>query len=237
MNLNDPLAAELMGGAGYDFVAIDLEHGVVPTAAAETMATALRTTAAAPFARTAWNDSLSVQQALDLGVVGAIVPYVNDLHTAKRVVSDARFPPLGARSRGGVRGGLAFGVTTIDYFDRGNELVTLFIMCETVSAVQAAPGIVALDGVDGLFVGPNDLSASFGLPWPKAWDDDDAQLHQAIRGIGELARTHGKRAGILAKDVAMAKRCIEYGFTFVACGVDVAMIANGAKSIVRELRT
>ncbi|MGH7707105.1 MAG: HpcH/HpaI aldolase family protein [Vulcanimicrobiaceae bacterium] len=236
LNFNDSLSAQVLGRSGFDFLVIDMEHGPITAESAEAIAIATKTTPALPIVRTAWNDSVSVQRSLDMGVVGAIVPYVNDVATARRVVADGRYPPLGGRSRGGVRSPYAFDTDVATYVAGANDAVLLLIMIETAAAVQVVDQIVALDGVDGVFVGPNDLSATNGLAYPASWDTGAPQLHDAVAAVAKAARANGKFAGILAKDVAMAERCLELGYRFLAVGNDVGMLSGAATAATAKLR-
>jgi 4-hydroxy-2-oxoheptanedioate aldolase len=235
--IQDALATQILGRCGFDFLTIDMEHGPVTLQALQQTALAAATTSALPIVRTAWNDSCSIQVSLDAGVAGAIVPYVNDLATAQRVVHDARYPPMGKRSVGGLRSPFAFNVDDIGtYQAEANDNVLLFIMCETKEAAEIAGEVAALAGVDGLFVGPRDLSLSLGLSYPRAWDEACAPLHDAVAAIAHAARNAGKNAGILARDIEMARKCIELGYRFVAVGDDALFLQQGARAILSALR-
>jgi 4-hydroxy-2-oxoheptanedioate aldolase len=227
--LGDALAAEIMANAGYDWLLVDMEHGPVPLGAAQSMVTAIRTTSTVPIVRVPWNDSASIQLALDSGPHGILVPMVSSLEDARRAVSDARFLPLGNRSWGGFRSPLAYGTTGLGYYEGANEQTILMVQIETVAAVAAAGAIAALEGIDALFVGPADLAASYGLRYPGCWENLEGPYADAIRAVPQIARKHGKGAGILAKDAAMGKRCIEVGYNFVGIATDASLLAVAAR--------
>ena len=193
--LADPFAAEIMANAGYDWLVVDMEHGPVPLHVAHAMLTAIRTTDTTPIVRPPWKDSAAVQVALDSGARGVLVPMVNSLEDARKVVADTRFEPLGERSRGGHRTALAFATDATTYFRQGNDHSVVMIQIETQEAVAAADDIAALEGIDCLFVGPNDLAGSYRVPFPEVWKDLRGPYADAIRAIPGIARKRGKSGG------------------------------------------
>ncbi|GAC1405908.1 MAG: 4-hydroxy-2-oxoheptanedioate aldolase [Candidatus Velthaea sp.] len=238
-SLADPLAAQIMARAGYDWLVVDMEHGPIPLSAVPAICTAIRTTATSPILRVPWNDSASIQTGLDSGPFGVLVPMVSTLDDARAVVRDTRFTPLGERSRGGVRAALAFDTDAATYFARANDETIVMAQIETSEAIACAPGIVALAGIDVVFVGPNDLAASYGVPWPGVWDDLQGPYADAVRGLPAIARAAGKAAGILANSAAMGKRCIDMGYTVVGITGDAGLLATGAareRAALEELR-
>src|SRR5579884_2031404 len=165
VSMDGTLPAELMAHAGFDWLVIDMEHGPVSMQSAQASIAAIRTTPTIPFVRVGWNDSALIQQALDIGAFGVIVPMVNTRAEAEQVVRDACYPPLGERSRGGTRAHLAFGTDSTTYGRRANDEILVLAQIETVEALNNAAEIAAVEGIDGLFVGPNDLASSLGC-WP-----------------------------------------------------------------------
>jgi 4-hydroxy-2-oxoheptanedioate aldolase len=235
LSLSEPLVAEALGSQGWDWLLIDMEHGPVPLASAATMVTAARVGGTVPFIRPAWNESSQIQRVLDLGAYGIIVPVVNTAEDARTVVVDARFPPLGERSRGGVRANLAFETDGNTYGARANDEVLVLVQIETEVAVTNAEEIAAVDGIDGLFVGPNDLAAAGGKGWPDVWDTDPAYMAM-IEKIPRVAAASGKIAGILARDAAMATRLIAMGYRFVGISSDIQVLMNAARTALADVR-
>jgi 4-hydroxy-2-oxoheptanedioate aldolase len=235
LSLPDALAAEAMASLGWDWLLVDMEHGPAALNEAAAMLTALRTTGVATIVRPAWNESSQIQRVLDLGAMGIVVPVVDSASDARKVVQDARFSPLGERSRGGVRAALAFGTDGPTYFDRANDEVLVLVQIETGKAVANLEEILAVEGLDGIFVGPNDLAGSLGKRWPDVWGRDDAYM-ATIRSIADATKRAGKAAGILARDPAMAKETAAMGYRFIGISSDVNFMTAAAKRALAEAR-
>ena len=235
LSLSEPLAAEALASQGWDWLLIDMEHGPIPLGSAAAMVTATRVGGAVPFVRPAWNESSQIQRVLDLGAYGIIVPVVNTADDARKVVIDARFPPLGERSRGGVRANLAFNTDANTYGARANDEVLVFVQIETNVAAANAAQIASVDGIDGLFVGPNDLAAASGKGWPDVWDTD-ADYMGMIDEIPRIAAAHGKTPGILARDATMAARMIAMGYRFVGVASDITVLMNASRTALADVR-
>lgn len=235
ISIADAMSAELMAAVGWDWLLVDMEHGPVPLGDAGTLVTAVRAGGGTPFVRVAWNESSQIQRALDLGAYGIIVPVVNTAADAHAVIRDAYFPPLGERSRGGVRAPLAFATDGNTYRERANDEILVFVQIETDEAVANAAAIAAVEGIDGLFVGPNDLAISSGKRWPDVWERDAAYM-ESIASIPRIAAAHGKTAGILARDAAMAIQLIEMGYQFVGIAADVAFLVGAATTALEQTR-
>ncbi len=226
--LDGMLPAEIMAACGFDWLVIDMEHGPVSMGAAQGAMAAIRTTGTVPLVRVGWNRTELIHQALDIGAYGIVVPMVNTVEEARQAVKDARYPPLGDRSRGGARAPLAFGADAVTYGRRADDELLLVVQIETAAAVAAAAEMAALEGIDGLFVGPNDLSSSLGV-WPPVWDEQPAALAEAIARIPVVARAHGKSAGIMVPNAEIANRCIALGYDFVALTSDAALLERAAR--------
>ena len=235
LSLPDAVAAEAMAVLGWDWLLVDMEHGPAALHEAAAMLAAIRTTDVATIVRPAWNASVAIQPALDLGFAGIVVPVVNTADDARQVVQDARFPPLGERSRGGVRMTLAFRTDAMTYFERANEEILVLVQVETATAVDNLDAILAVEGIDGIFVGPNDLAASTGKRWPDAWGGD-ADYMALIHRVIERVKRSGKVAGFLARDPAMAKQVAELGYRFIGISGDVNFMTAAAKRALDEAR-
>jgi 2-keto-3-deoxy-L-rhamnonate aldolase RhmA len=231
LTLGTDLAAQILGNAGFDWVLIDMEHGPVSAVDAQHAITALCTTPAAPLVRVTWNESALIQAALDMGAYGVLVPMVESGEDAECAVHDARYPPAGGRSRGGLRAPFAFGTDAVTYGRQANEATLLLVQIETAAALAALDDIAAVPGVDVLFVGPSDLATSLGI-WPAGMAEMPPAYAEAIARVPRVAREHGKHAGILVYDNEIAKRCIELGYTFVGVGSDATMLQTAGREIV-----
>ena len=216
VSMDGVLPAEVMAIAGFDWLVIDMEHGPVSMEAAQRIIAAIRTTPTVPLVRVGWNESGLIQPALDSGAFGVVVPMVNTRAQAEQVVRDTRYPPLGERSRGGMR---------------ANDETLVLVQLETAEALANAAAMAALDGIDGLFVGPNDLASSLGC-WPPVWDDQPAELAAAIARVPVVAHEYGKAAGIMVPNADVANQCIRLGYEFIALTSDAALLEQAAR---REL--
>jgi 2-keto-3-deoxy-L-rhamnonate aldolase RhmA len=236
VSISDPVSAQIFAHSNYAWLVIDMEHGPVPMAALGGIINAIRATATEPFVRAQWNTSAAIQVALDHGASGVMVPMVNTADDARSAVGDVRFSPLGARSRGGVRVGLSFDTDSPTYFREANDEVLLMAQIETAEAIENLDEIAALAGIDCLFVGPNDLAASYGLEYPAAWQGKSGGYAAAIDAVPAAAKRHGKIAGILAGSPAMANECIERGYTLVGSGTDATMLWEAARRVRAEIK-
>jgi 4-hydroxy-2-oxoheptanedioate aldolase len=224
-------SAEMMAHQGFDSVTVDLQHGPVDFQAAVGMLQAISTTRAVPLVRVPWNEPILTLKLLDAGAYGVICPMVNTRAQAEALVSACRYPPRGTRSFGPNRAVLYGGA---DYWQHANEEVLVFAMVETREAVANLDQIVAVDGIDGVYVGPSDLSMSLGQP--PSLDPQDGEVLGAIRTICEGTRKHGKIAGIHTDGAATTVRRINEGFQFCSILNDVRLMAVAASAVVREVR-
>jgi 4-hydroxy-2-oxoheptanedioate aldolase len=191
---------------------------------------AVSSTPAMPFTRVAGNDSILIQRVLDLGAYGIIVPYVQTVEEAQAAVRAAKYPPLGERSWGPIRGTLYGGA---DYFEHANGETVVIVMLETRQAVERARDILRVPGIDGCFIGPNDLSVSYGgLP-------ERGVLPAAEEGIQEVlaaARDTGTIAGIQTYTADEATTRAEQGFRFIGLGSEVRLATAAARAALGETR-
>lgn len=214
-----PFIAEALGHAGYDFVIVDLQHGENNLGDLQGMLQALSSTPTTPVVRVPANMAVYIQRALDLGAYGTIVPLVNSRAEAEAVVQSVRYAPEGARSWGPLRGALYAGP---DYFAKAAEELLTIVMLETAQAARNAREILSVPGVDGCFVGPNDLSVSLGLS--SELTDLPAPVEEAIASILEASMSSGKVAGIQVYTAQAATARIAQGFRFVSVMSDFRML-------------
>ncbi len=224
-------AAEVMGHQGFDSVTVDLQHGMIGFDAAVPMLQALSATPAVPLVRVSKLDYALVMQVLDAGAYGIVCPMVSTLAEAALFVSFCRYPPRGQRSFGPARGLLYGGP---DYFARADEEVLALAMLETREAVEAADAILATPGLDGIYVGPNDLCLAYGrAPSPET---DDPEVASTIVALAARARTAGRIAGIFCSGGEAARRRAGEGFGMVTPGNDVSLLVRGAKQALAAIR-
>ena len=234
---NDMLMAQIMATSGFDWLYIDMEHGPVPLEALQRAVVACRTTTTEPFARCSWNEASSIELVLDSGVSGIIVPMVNTRADAEKVVEHSRYRPLGQRSRGGLRAALSFATDRTTYLRQANDRVAVFVQIETAEAIENIEDIAAVEGIDGLFVGPNDLASSYGLEYPRDWEKRPTAYMTAIDDIPRIAKKYGKIPGIQAANADRANECIARGYLFVGMGSDTTMVAAAAERDRKAVKT
>jgi 4-hydroxy-2-oxoheptanedioate aldolase len=228
---NDPLCAQIMAQSGYGWVLVDMEHGPVPITALQHAVNAIRTTTAQPFARAAWNASASIQPILDCGVSGILVPMVSNRAQAEAVVRDTRYLPLGERSRGPMRAAASFETDSAAYCAAANDEVLVMVQIETVEAMTNLDDIASIEGIDSVFVGPNDLASSYGLEFPASWADKNSAYFRAIADLPKVARKRGKIPGIQIFSPAQANEVIALGYTLVAIGSDAGFLREMARNV------
>ncbi len=223
-----PVGAEMLSRAGFDFVLVDNQHGVWTD---ETSAHALRYIClgtATPMVRVSWNDFGAIGRLLDRGALGVVVPMVNSAEEARAAAYAARFPPEGGRSQGGILS-IHYGA---DYTRWCNDEMFLAVQIETVQAVEHAEEILGVEGVDGCWIGPNDLARSMGID--RKTPDGFAAHRAMIMRVAEACRKAGKIAGIYGDDLDISFY-IQSGFRFVTASYDGGLMLEGAKRVFELL--
>jgi 4-hydroxy-2-oxoheptanedioate aldolase len=230
--LPSSFAAEVMAHAGWDSLVVDMQHGIVDYQVMVTMLQAISTTETVPLVRVPWNDPAHIQKALDAGAYGIVCPMINNRAEAERFVGAMRYAPLGYRSSGPIRAALYGGA---DYHAKANDIVVAFGMIETAEAIDKLDEILSVKGLDAVYIGPSDLSISFGHP-PGA-DKTDAWMMAALNKVLAACKRHSVKPGIHCLAPSYAKKMIEMGFTFVTVGGDARFLTAGAQAAVQEARS
>ncbi len=226
------LTAELAAAAGYDYVCVDLQHGLSDEATMVSMFQATQAAGAAPMARLAWNEPWLIMRALDLGAVGVILPLIDNAVEARRAVESCRYPPVGRRSYGPVRAELVMGSAAPD--ELGGDALC-FAMIETREGIENLDEIAATPGLDGLYIGPSDLSIALGLPPGRLTGElgeDRRPLADAIERVRHVCEASGLIAGVHCGSGAAAEHYAAQGFRLVTVGVDTSLFKT---TIGREL--
>jgi len=231
-NVASPLMAEWLGHSGYDFVVVDLQHGENDLATVAAMLQALSSTPATPVVRVPSKQGMAIQRVLDLGAYGVIVPQVDTRADAEAVVRNVRYAPAGERSWGPVRGAIYGGP---DYFSKAAGELLVLPMIESAQGFGNAREILAVDGIDGAFVGPADLGITLGES-PEDLAKLLKRVDQPVGQIAEIAHSLGKIAGVHAFDVDDAKRRLAQGYTFVTVMADMRLVRAGASAALTALR-
>jgi 4-hydroxy-2-oxoheptanedioate aldolase len=226
------LTAELAARAGYDYVCVDLQHGLATEATMVEMFEAAQAGGAVPLARLAWNEPWLIMRALDLGAAGVILPLIDNAAEAAKAVEACRYPPHGRRSYGPIRAELVAGTAEPD--ELGADALC-FAMIETRDGLDNLDEIAATPGLDGLYIGPSDLSIALGLP-PRGVAVDPGEdrhaLAEAIERIGEVCAANGLIPGMHCAGGAAAQRYACDGFRLITVGVDTSLFKS---TIGREL--
>ncbi|NKL66446.1 4-hydroxy-2-oxoheptanedioate aldolase [Rhizobium leguminosarum] len=230
--LANPYTAEICAGAGYDWLLIDGEHAPndIPLMMAQLQA--LKGSPSHPIIRAPIGEPWLLKQILDIGAQTVLVPMVESGDQAKAMVRAVRYPPHGMRGVGAALARASAFNRIPDYLQTANEEICLLLQIESRAGLAALDDIATTAGVDGVFIGPADLAADMGhLGRP-----GDAEVQQAVEAALIRIQSHGKAAGILTADKALAKRYVELGATFVAIGNDVGLLANGASRQLTDFR-
>lgn len=231
LSIPNVYTAEIMANCGWDSITIDMQHGLVGYQEAVNMLTALSTTDVTPFVRVPWMEEGIVMKMLDAGAMGIICPMVNNKAEAERLAAACKYAPQGIRSVGPIRASLYAGG---DYFMNANEQTICCAMIETKEAVENMDEIMAVDGIDMVYIGPSDLSLTYGLP--PAQNNKDNPTYEAQVKVVAAAKKHGIKAGLHNASSAYAKEMIDLGFDFVTAGSDSGAIARQARLDIATAR-
>jgi 4-hydroxy-2-oxoheptanedioate aldolase len=230
--LGSPVATELVARAGFDWLIIDLEHGIGTESELLANLHAVGATRTAALVRPQSGERLRIGRALDLGAHGIMVPRIDRPDQAREAVSWMRYPPDGNRGLALSTRGAGLGELGHTEIQAINRRILGIIQVESPSAVEHAAEIAAIEGVDVLFVGPTDLSHSLGIPG----HFDDPVYLDALRHVTNAAEAAGKAAGILLRDARALPRHRDLGFRFIGLGSDSAFISDGARAVLAGAR-
>lgn len=217
-------ASEILATVGFDWMLIDGEHAPNPVPAVLGQLQAVAPYKTAPVVRTVNHDPALIKQLLDIGTQTLMIPMVDTPEQAKALVEATRYPPHGIR---GVGGGLTRATrwdAIADYQARAHEELCLIVQVESRRGIENVEAIAAVEGIDGVFVGPADLSTSVG----RAGQPNHEEVQRMIRHAFDSIKAAGKAAGILAPAEADAKRYAEWGFDFIAVGIDISLMRQAA---------
>lgn len=226
--LASPYTAEICAGAGFDWLLFDGEHSPTDIPLLLAQIQAVSGTGAHAVGRPPFGEPWLIKQYLDIGFQTLLIPMVDTAAQAERLVRACRYPPEGIRGVAMSRAS-RWGRNR-DYFAEAAQETCLLVQVETRAAMAAVEDIAAVEGVDGVFIGPADLSASLGHPGQPNHPEVAAEIERAVRAI--LAA--GKAPGILMADVALARRYLELGCLFVAVGTDMGLLARGTDALAVE---
>ena len=225
-SLGSPISTEVLGVAGFDWLLLDAEHAPNDVLTLVPQLMALKDSVSAPVVRPPWNDTVVIKRLLDAGFHNFLIPFVESADEAKRAVAATRYPPQGTRGVSVSQRSNRYG--TVDgYFAGVNEQICVMVQIESRRGVAAAAEIAAVDGIDGLFVGPSDLAAGFG----HLGQAGHADVQAAMAQVFAAAKAAGKPVGILAPLEADARRYMAMGASFVAVGSDLGVFRSATQAL------
>jgi len=234
IQLPDTYSAEIISRAGFDWLAIDLEHGLIDLQAAFRLIQIIGLTGCVPLVRLNENDPSLIRRVMDAGAGGVIVPMVNTVEDAEQAVYAVKYSPDGRRSFGLGRAH-RFGVAFDDYLKTANEQSVVVIQIEHIDALQNLDRILAVKGIDAIIIGPYDMSGSLGIPGKF----DDPRFEQVIGTVIDRVKKSGIALGfhIVHPSQQDLEKRISEGFTFIGYGMDTIFISEGSLAAVRDARS
>ena len=223
---------EVLGWIGFDFVVIDMEHGPVDTAIAEDMVRAAELSGATPVIRVTHNTQHLILRAFDIGAQGVHVPDINTADDAQKAAASSKYGPVGRRGLAGVRAA-EYGLNQplADYARDANDNTMVIAHIESKQSVDNLDALLAVDGIDVYYVGPEDMSNSMGIPG----QSKDPKVVQVVEGAIRQIAAAGQTAGCIAADAATARRYLELGARYIASH-GVRFMAKASRSFIAEVK-
>ena len=231
LSINSSFSAEAMAHVGFDWLCVDMQHGLADFADCVTMLQAISTTDTVPFVRVPWNEPSIIMRVLDAGAYGVIVPLVSNREEAERAVAAVRYPPAGQRSSGPARAAMYGGA---NYQQWANDEIALIVMIETAEALEKLDEILAVPGIDAAYIGPSDLAYAIGIP--PTGDNNDPKHVETVNRILEACRRHGVAPGVHTASVEYTTRFLKQGFQLVMLGADLAFMRRVASGDLQAAR-
>ena len=225
-SLSSGYTVEVIAGAGFDWILLDMEHSPKDLESLLAQLQAAAPYPTTPIVRVPWNDMVAIKRVLDVGAQSLLVPYVSTAEEARSAVAHTRYPPAGVRGVAGTTRATRFGRVQ-GYAKKAHEEICVLVQVETQQALDNIEAICAVEGVDGVFIGPADLHASLGYTGETANPAVMPLMEEAMRRI----RKAGRAPGYLSPVEADAKKMLAAGALFVAVGADVGLLARGAESL------
>ena len=230
LSMAQAYSAEICASAGFQWLLVDGEHAPNDLRSTLAQLQAIAAYPAHPVVRAVAGDTALIKQLLDIGSDTLLVPMVDTAEQAKALVAATRYPPQGVRGVGAGAARASRWGGRRDYVDAANDEVCLLVQAETVTALANLEAICAVDGIDGVFIGPADLAASMGHRGRPGHPEVQAAIDGAIRRI----MASGKAAGTLTSDLALARHYLALGASFVAVGIEVSLLAHAARRLAAE---
>ncbi len=229
--LSNNSVSEILSVVGYDWIVIDMEHSPNDIQEVLTQLQIVQGYKTEPIVRVPWNDSVIVKRVLDMGAQTILFPYIENAEEALHAVRSTRYPPNGIRGVMSSARMNRYG-TVVDYYNTAEKEMCVIVQCETEQSISKIPEIARIVGVDGIFIGPSDLSASIN----KIGHFESQEVQLLINKSLELCKTSNMPIGILTSNKVYAKKYIRDGFTFVGVNSDANLLARSAESLLQDIR-
>ena len=230
MSMAHPSIAEILAMAGYDWIVIETEHTAIDVSEVLRLIIAIEQRGSVPLVRLAWNDPIQAKAVLDSGAAGVLVPMVNTKADAELAVSMTKYPPLGSRGVGLARA-QGYGINFDAYVTNANADTLLLVQIEHREAVENIEQILSVTGIDGVFIGPYDLSLSLGIPGSLNHPDILAAKQKVLSATlahGLIAGMHFVQPQTAASD---CQKAISEGYRFIALGTDILFLGDSARDL------
>jgi 2-keto-3-deoxy-L-rhamnonate aldolase RhmA len=233
ITLNHPSIAEIMADAGFDWLCIDMEHSVTDYFEAQQLIVAIQSKGLKAFVRVGENNTRIIKRVLDAGADGIIVPSVNSAAEAQKAVNAVKYPPAGTRGVGLARA-QGYGFDFENYRDVKSKAITLIMQIEHINAIKELDAILSLDGVDGTFIGPYDLSGSIGKPGQ--WDEPE--VIEALKTYEETAKKYDKLIGfhVVPVDYQLVLEKQKQGYNFIAFAFDAFFLGKIMRDQIKQIK-
>jgi 2-dehydro-3-deoxyglucarate aldolase len=233
IQLGHPGIAEIFANAGFDWIAADCEHTEIDIGPFTAIARGAYGRGTDILARVKTNDVMAIRQVLDAGAKGVIVPLVNTAQEARRAVQSAKFPPAGVRGFAYFRAN-NWGMDAAEYAVSANSETAVIVMIETKEAVENIDEILSVEDLDGVFIGPYDMSASYGI----VGQMDHPVMKDAFKRVADACKKHNRSAGmhIIVPTKEAMERALEYGFSFIALGMDTIFLDRSARNVLEQVK-
>ncbi|MDB4927215.1 aldolase/citrate lyase family protein [Mucilaginibacter sp.] len=233
LNLGSTITAEIVGLSGYDWVLLDLEHGGGSERDILNQLQALEHTPAAALVRVESTQRQRIQKVLDMGAEGIMCPHIDNAAEASEVAVGLHYPPHGVRGVAKMVRATGYGQNFADYYKNAQDDILGIVQIETAEALNNLDAIAAIDNIDVLFIGPNDLTMDMGIHGQY----DHPLFKDALKRTVEAAEKVGKAAGILIFDVNDYQTYMDAGIRLIGCGADATFVANGALAMANQINT
>ncbi len=231
-SLSSHYATEVIAGAGFDWILIDTEHSPNDPPMVHQQLQAMMESQTTPIVRVPWNDQVALKRVLDIGAQTVLIPFVQNAEEARLAVAACKYPPEGTRGVATTIRANRFGRIK-DYHKNANAQICVLVQVETRSALAELDAIAATPGVDGVFIGPQDLAADFGHLTNPSHPEVQAAIADGVSRI----RKAGKAAGIVMGVEADARKWLDAGCMFVAVGSDIGLLARGAEALLAKFKS